>query len=149
MCLCSGETNAKMKTEIQYLKLKKNWKTAWCFTWKTQQPYTEGMLVSTNMKAKSMLFQTVTEKSCVRLTYNVITPRDTNSSNPEHLASSRKEFTWKGLFWINLPGFENRHHQVPPQKLFLPRWCPTSHVAPVSYSAGVQDAHWPRAAEGW
>lgn len=94
------------------------------------------------------LFQTVTGKSCVSLMYNVITPRDTNSSNSEHLASSKKEFTWKGLFWTNLPGFENRDHQVPPQKLFPPHWCPTSHVAPVSYSARVLDAHWPRATEG-
>lgn len=75
------------------------------------------MLVSTNMKTKGTLFQTVTEKSCVSLMYNIVSSRDTDSSNSEHLASSRREFTWKSFFCINLPGFENRNHQVPPQKL--------------------------------
>lgn len=69
------------------------------------------------MKTKGTLFQTVTEKSCVSLMYNIISSRDTDSSNSEHLASSRREFIWKSFFCINLPGFENRNHQVPPQKL--------------------------------
>lgn len=93
-----------------------------------------------------MLLPTVSEKSYVGLLYN---PSEIQTAVPLNMFLSRTQSTWKGLFWISLPGFEKRHHQVPPQKVFLPHWRRTSYMVEVSYSAVVQDAHWSRDPEGW